>query len=540
MARAAVPVRLQRPRVRRRLALAGREVFGGAPVAKRVEERAVRVLRAVREVAGEPVQHDRRPVVADGEGVPPEPEREPERDGRDRDRVQALARRVLVLPGHADHDRVERLLERRRAAGDPAQERLGVRDRRWAGERSDGGQLAAEILQQPPPDPGRQQREAAQRRAGELGQRVVLVRVATEAAREARRVQHERGPEHRHAVRERSLERDAELPASRGSRLEQRVRRRRAQRLGAAGAEQGAGAAVEHGLGGGDAEDEIRLDEERVDAQRRSAGVSDVDEVGRLGVVHLDPAVKAAGERRREQRLELALAGSPVEPAGDEDRLARGRDAEPLQLVDRGGERVAARIAGRARKRQLGRLDDERRRAAARDERLERRAREREAERIAYRGGDVDDALGGPPRPQHDAVARIDDRDARSGRDRNPHQAVGWTSRRRRRCVGLKPRLGQKRDASRFVERQSSSTVSKPARCASWRACSASATPSPAPRASGLVPATGRCATPGRSPGVEGGVAEGDSVALRHKDHRGLVVQEVDPVVPHLFPLGCP
>ena len=341
------------------------------------------------------------------------------------------------------------------------------------------------------------------RRSGERArcvEGVVLVGVAAEAACEARRVEHERGSEHRYPTCERPLERDAQLPAPRGCRLEQRVRRRRAQRLGAAGAEECGGAAVENGLGGGDTEDEIGLDQERVDAQRRPAGVADVDEVGCLGVVDLDPAVEAPGERRREQRLELALARPPVEPAGDEDRLARRRDAEPLELVDRCGERIPAGIARRAGKRQLRRLDDERRGAPARDERFERGAREREAERVADGRGDVDDALRGPARPQHDAVARIHDRDARSGRDRDPHQAVGWTSRRRRRCVGLKPRLGQKREASRFVERQSSSTVSKPPRCASWRARSTSATPIPAPRTSGRVPATGRCATSGRSP----------------------------------------
>ena len=72
-----------------------------------------------------------------------------------------------------------------------------------------------------------------------------------------------------------------------------------------------------------------------------------MDEVGRLGVVDLDPPVEVARERRREQRLELALAGAPVEPAGDENRLACRRDSQPLELVDRGRERVAAGIAGR-------------------------------------------------------------------------------------------------------------------------------------------------------------------------------------------------
>ena len=48
---------------------------------------------SVREVAREPVQDDRGAALDDRERVAPEPEREPERDGRDGDRVQPLARR---------------------------------------------------------------------------------------------------------------------------------------------------------------------------------------------------------------------------------------------------------------------------------------------------------------------------------------------------------------------------------------------------------------------------------------------------------------
>ena len=189
--------------------------------------------------------------------------------------------------------------------------------------------------------------------------------------------------------------------------------------------------------------------------QGRPPCVADVDEVGRLGVVHLDASVEVAGERRCEQRLELAVPGPPVEPARDQDRLARRRDAEPFELLDRGGERVAPRVTGRAGQRQLRSLDEEGGGAAARDERLERRAGEREAERVANGRGDVDDALRGPARPQHDAVvACVHDRDARSGRDRDPrHYGMCRYSRRN---VSRKPRCGQKREASRFVTRQSS------------------------------------------------------------------------------------
>ena len=60
--------------------------------------------------------------------------------------------------------------------------------------------------------------------------------------------------------------------------------------------------------------------------------------------MHLDRAVEAAGGHGREERLELPVAGAAVEAAGDEDRLSLRRDAEPLELGERGRERVAPRV----------------------------------------------------------------------------------------------------------------------------------------------------------------------------------------------------
>ena len=63
----------ERAIVRRGRLLARRELGSRPAVAERMEERAVRVLRCMREVAREPVEHDRGSAVDDGERVPPEP-----------------------------------------------------------------------------------------------------------------------------------------------------------------------------------------------------------------------------------------------------------------------------------------------------------------------------------------------------------------------------------------------------------------------------------------------------------------------------------
>jgi hypothetical protein len=66
----------------------------------------------------------------------------------------------------------------------------------------------------------------------------------------------------------------------------------------------------------------------------------------------------------------------------------------------------------RARDREGGRLDHDRRTAAAGDERLERIAREGKAESVADRRGHVGDLLSRRWRPEHDRVAgRVHHRD---------------------------------------------------------------------------------------------------------------------------------
>ena len=154
-------------------------------------------------------------------------------------------------------------------------------------------------------------------------------------------------------------------------------------------------ASVQDGLRRGDHHDDVGANERGVDAKRNRAGAADLDEVLALGVVHLDVAVEAPRELRRDQCLELLVARAAREPARDEQRLVSGRNAQPLELGDGRGDRSLARVALRARQRQVRRLDDDRRARPARHERFERLAGEREAQRVADRRADVRDGVPG-------------------------------------------------------------------------------------------------------------------------------------------------
>ncbi len=101
---------------------------------------------------------------------------------------------------------------------------------------------------------------------------------------------------------------------------------------------------MQHGLGGGDADDEVGLEERPVDAERCAPGVADVHEVRRLRVVNRDHAVEAAGGDRWEERLLLPVPGAAVEASRDQDRLPLRGHAKPLELGERGRERLAARV----------------------------------------------------------------------------------------------------------------------------------------------------------------------------------------------------
>ena len=205
---------------------------------------------------------------------------------------------------------------------------------------------------------------------------------------------------------------------------------------------------MQHRLGGRHDDDEIRLDERRVDACRAHR-----DEPGILGVVHGHVTVEAAREVGRDERRELPLPGAAREPTGDEDRLVPARHAEPLELVHRGSDRELPRVALCAGNRQRGRLDDDRRPPRAAGALGERRPREREAERLAHGRRHVVERVARGRRAQDDrVVGHVEDRDPSPREERDPRHAI---RRCRRRNVVRNPRLVQKRDESRFVTRQS-------------------------------------------------------------------------------------
>ena len=82
---------------------------------------------------------------------------------------------------------------------------------------------------------------------------------------------------------------------------------------------------------------------------RSAPGVAEMDEVRRLCVVNLDRAVEAAGGDWWKERLLLPVARPAVESSGDQDRLLLRPHAEPLELGERGRERLASRVVRGAR-----------------------------------------------------------------------------------------------------------------------------------------------------------------------------------------------
>ena len=112
-----------------------------------------------------------------------------------------------------------------------------------------------------------------------------------------------------------------------------------------------------------------------------------------LGVVHRHLAAEPQREVGCDEALDHPPPGPPGEPGRDEQGLALGRDADSLELVRGRGDRRLARVARGAGDRERGRLDEDRRAAAARDDRLERLTGQRKPQRVADGGADVGDRL---------------------------------------------------------------------------------------------------------------------------------------------------
>ena len=220
---------------------------------------------------------------------------------------------------------------------------------------------------------------------------------------------------------------------------------------------------MEDALGRAHGQHEVGLDERGVHAERDVPVRSELDEVVGLDVVHLDAPAKAAGEVEREERLELAAERTTRQPCGDEDGLIACRDADRLELRDRGGDRLLARVEGGAGDGEGRRLDDDGGVASLRHGVRERRPGEREAERVTDGGAHVAEGLAGRRRPEDRRVVRcVREHDARAREQRHPHGIARYS----RRCVARQPRRGQKREARRFTLRQSAVTERNPCSCA--------------------------------------------------------------------------
>src|SRR6185369_1463193 len=100
-----------------------------------------------------------------------------------------------------------------------------------------------------------------------------------------------------------------------------RVRTGGAQNLLAGRADESGRPAVQDGLGCSYDDYHIGARERRMHTQGERARAADVYEIFALDVMHLDVAVEAARELRRDQRLEPIAARAPRETAGDEQCL---------------------------------------------------------------------------------------------------------------------------------------------------------------------------------------------------------------------------
>lgn len=173
-----------------------------------------------------------------------------------------------------------------------------------------------------------------------------------------------------------------------------------------------------------DRDDDVRVGQGLVDPDHTFA-VCDLHELVALHVVHLDPAPKTACDLRRNEQLQLAMCGTACEASGHEQRLALRRGARAFELEHRRRDRCPPWVGRRAGNRERGRLDDDRCPGASRDERLERLAGEWKAKRVADGCRHVRDRVDRRRWGEHDRVlARVDDREPRAVRQREPGQGI--------------------------------------------------------------------------------------------------------------------
>ena len=178
------------------------------------------------------------------------------------------------------------------------------------------------------------------RRSGERATRSSASRLPRPAAEAARLRADGRAtsetPDHRHAP-PRARASSCAPSATRRRRASRAATRARARRMlrAAAGAQSAAAPPWSTVSAASDRHDEIGLDEQPGATRRVRRVDREPAEVVVLDVVDDDRAAEVARATRAEERLELAAAGSPAEPAGDEHRLTLGWARRPRELVQR-------------------------------------------------------------------------------------------------------------------------------------------------------------------------------------------------------------
>ncbi len=220
-----------------------------------------------------------------------------------------------------------------------------MRDRGRAGVDGHDLQLDRHRAQNLAARERRQETKAArERRADETLRDAAIMGEAPQRAAEAGMVENEGDAEQRHALPDRPLEHDAQVPAARAGRLEQRLRAGLPQGGGASSGEQRRRASVQNGLRRRQRDDEAGLQQQRIHLEGNALDAPDLDQSRILDVVHLDAPVEATRQLGCAEPLALAPPGFPLEPAGDEERLPLGRNPEPLQLVHDSEQRLLTRI----------------------------------------------------------------------------------------------------------------------------------------------------------------------------------------------------
>ena len=290
-------------------------------------------------------------AVDDRKRVAPEPERQPEPEVRGEQRVRPLARQVRRRARDPEAERVERLAQRPRALLGPAQQRLGVRDRRGPRERGRDPARGRDRPQHPPAHrPRHRAEDVPHRRADEPLDRFLLVRDSRAAFRSAAAACARatcRSCGRGGAARARARRRDAS-PATRSSRAAS-TRRLRGSSAGSDAASSTLGPPWQHGLRGAHRHDEVGVHERGVDAHvgvpRLPPGTSSRDSASCTSTV---PRKRRASSGVT-NCLDLAPVDPPREAAGDEQRHPLGRNACALELVDRHRDRRRTRLDRRRR-----------------------------------------------------------------------------------------------------------------------------------------------------------------------------------------------